>query len=155
VNTPHDIPSLLTVGASYEILPVLRASIGYHHFFDTHAKMADGKQKFLSKGTNEYLGGLEWDVCRWAQVSAGMQRTKYGFTDKFMSDMSFNVSSYSYGFGAGFNLTPDLKLNVAYFFTDYEDYTKVSEKYNGAPLAGTDVFTRTNKVFGIGLDYRF
>ena len=41
VNTPHDIPSLLTVGVSYEILPVLRASVGYHHFFDTHAKMAD------------------------------------------------------------------------------------------------------------------
>lgn len=32
VNTPHDIPSLLTVGVSYEILPVLRASVGYHHF---------------------------------------------------------------------------------------------------------------------------
>lgn len=172
VNTPSDIPSLLTIGVSYEILPVLRASVGYHHFFDTHAKMANDKQKYLKKGTNEYLAGLEWDVCKWAQISAGMQRTKYGLSDNFMTDISFTTSSYSFGFGAGFNLTNDLKLNVAYFFTNYEDYTRHSEVYNDMPaklqamgvpanlaqtakIPGTDVFTRTNKVFGIGLNYRF
>lgn len=174
VNTPNDIPSLLTVGVSYEILPVLRASVGYHHFFDTHAKMANNKQEYLKKGTNEYLAGLEWDVCKWAQISAGMQRTKYGLSDNFMSDISFTTSSYSFGFGAGFNITKDLKLNVAYFFTNYEDYTRHSEVYNDMParlqamgldltpqlaqaakIPGTDVFTRTNKVFGIGLNYRF
>ena len=123
VNTPHDIPALLTVGVSYEILPVLRASVGYHHFFDTNARMADakdpvtgqtmGKQHFIKQGTNEYLGGIEWDVCKWAQVSAGMQRTKYGVGDNYQSDMSFAVSSYSYGFGAGFDIAKNLKLNVA------------------------------------------
>lgn len=172
VNTPNDVPSLLTIGVSYEILPVLRASVGYHHFFDTQAKMANGKQKYLSQGTNEYLAGLEWDICKWVQVSAGMQRTHYGLEDGYMSDMSFTTSSYSFGFGAGFNLTPDLKLNVAYFFTNYENYTKESAVYNDIPgkmealgvpsamaqlgkIPGKDVFTRTNKVFGIGLNYRF
>ncbi|WP_251236551.1 OmpP1/FadL family transporter [Bacteroides nordii] len=171
VNTPHDIPSLLTVGVSYEILPVLRASVGYHHFFDTHAKMADatnlvtgektGKQNFIDKGTNEYLAGLEWDVCKWAQISAGMQRTKYGVEDSYQSDMSFSISSYSFGFGAGFNLAKNLKLNIAYFWTNYDDYTKEWTDYNGLSaltgqaIPGTDVFSRTNKVFGIGLDYKF
>ena len=155
VNTPHDIPSLLTVGVSYEILPVLRASVGYHHFFDTHAKMASDKQEFISQGTNEYLAGLEWDVCKWAQVSAGMQRTKYGIEDYYQSDMSFSISSYSYGFGAGFNVAKNLKLNVAYFWTNYEDYTKEMANYGGTGVPGTDVFSRTNKVFGIGLDYKF
>ena len=165
VNTPHDIPALLTVGVSYEILPVLRASVGYHHFFDTSARMADakdpvtgqtmGKQHFIKQGTNEYLGGIEWDVCKWAQVSAGMQRTKYGVGDNYQSDMSFAVSSYSYGFGAGFDITKNLKLNVAYFWTDYDKYTKETPNYGGTGISGKDVFTRTNKVFGIGLDYKF
>lgn len=156
VNTPHDIPSLLAVGVQYEILPVLRASVGYHHFFDTHAKMANDKQKFISQGTNEYLAGLEWDVCRWAQVSAGMQRTKYGLEDGYMSDMSFTTSSYSFGFGAGFRLAKDLKLNIAYFWTNYETYDKTSQVDLGtATLDYTDSFTRTNKVFGVGLDYCF
>ena len=165
VNTPQDVPSLLTVGVSYEILPVLRASVGYHHFFDTHAEMATvqdpstgeliGKQNFIGNGTNEYLAGLEWDVCKWAQVSAGMQRTKYGVKDNFQTDMSFSLSSYSFGLGAGFDVAKNLKLNVAYFWTNYDNYEKVSANYNGTGIAGTDVFSRTNKVFGIGLDYKF
>lgn len=165
VNTPHDVPSLLTIGVSYEILPVLRASVGYHHFFDTHAEMATvtdpstgelvGKQNYIGNGTNEYLAGLEWDVCDWAQVSAGMQRTKYGVKDNYQTDMSFSLSSYSYGFGAGFNVVKNLKLNIAYFWTNYDKYTKVMDNYNGTGIGGTDVFSRTNKVFGIGLDYKF
>lgn len=157
VNTPNDIPSLLSIGVSYDILPVLRASVGYHHFFDTHAKMASNKQKFLSEGTNEYLAGMEWDVLDWMQISAGLQRTKLGVEDGYMSDMSFSISSWSYGFGAGFKLTEDLKLNVAYFLTNYEDYTKASEYQvsESMKLPFADRFTRTNKVFGIGLDYRF
>ncbi len=172
VNTPHDIPSLLTVGVSYEILPVLRASVGYHHFFDTHAKMADNRQKHLSGGTNEYLAGLEWDVTKVVQVSGGMQRTKYGLEDDFMNDISFNVSSYTFGFGAGFKLAQNIKLNVAYFWTNYETYDRTSAVYNNLPeklegmgvskdmaakaaIPGTDSFTRTNKVFGVGIDYTF
>lgn len=165
VNTPHDVPSLFTVGVSYEILPVLRASVGYHHFFDKNAEMATvqdpatgelkGKQNYISKGTSEYLAGLEWDVCKWAQVSAGMQRTKYGVGDNFQTDMSFALSSYSYGLGAGFNVAKNLKLNVAYFWTSYDTYTKEVANYNGTKMSGTDLFSRTNKVFGIGLDYKF
>ncbi len=155
VNTPHDIPSLLTVGVSYEIFPMLRASVGYHHFFDTHAKMANNKQDFISRGTNEYLGGLEWDICRWAQVSAGMQRTKYSLGDGYMSDMSFTTSSYSFGFGAGFRLAKDLKLNIAYFWTNYETQDKNVSNFMNTGLSYSDSFTRTNKVFGVGLDYCF
>jgi long-subunit fatty acid transport protein len=155
----HDIPGLLSAGVSYEILPVLRASAGYHHFFDTHAKMA-GKQKHIDQGTNEYQAGLEWDITKAVQVSAGLQRTEYGVGDNFQSDMSFSISSYSYGLGAGFNVTPKLKVNVAYFWTDYDSYTKKSNNYNGTgkpgeDILGEDIFTRTNKVFGVGVDYTF
>lgn len=172
VNTPHDIPSLITLGVSYDILPTLQASVGYHHFFDSHAKMANGKEKFTGKGTNEILGGMSWDPCRFVQVSAGLQRTLYGVEDDYQTDMSFAVSSWSYGLGAGFNITKNLQLNVAYFWTKYDTYTKTMDNYNymsdklqsmGIPaeiaqnikIPGQDVFTRTNKVFGIGIDYRF
>ena len=161
VNTPHDIPSLLSIGASYQVLPTLKASVGYHHYFDKNAKMANGKQKFIKNGTNEYLGGLAWDVVDWAQLSAGIQRTRYGVGDNYQSDISFAISSFSYGLGAGFKITPNLKLNIAYFWTDYSDYNKVSDSYkciklpDGTGVPGADRFTRTNKVFGIGADYTF
>ena len=70
--------------------------------------------------------------------------------------ISFSLDSYSVGLGAAFRISPKLTMNVAYFWTDYKDYTKVSENYNGIPgMKGTDVLSRTNKVFGVGIDYKF
>lgn len=164
VNTPNDIPSLLTIGAQYSILPSVRASLGWNHFFDTHAKMANDKQKYLSGGTNEYLAGLEWDITDRVLVSGGLQSTNYGIKDGYQSDMSFTVNSHSFGMGAAFKLTPKMTVNVAYFLTKYDNYTKNTDVqlvdgkpvgYNGTPLPGSDTFTRTNKVFGVGLDYSF
>ena len=75
VNTPNDIPSMLSIAASYEFLPVLRASVEYHFFDDKSAGMAGGKQKYLTKGTNEYLAGIEWDVTKHLTLSCGGQIT--------------------------------------------------------------------------------
>ena len=75
VNTPNDIPSMLSVAVAYEFIPVLRASVEYHFFDDKNAGMANGKQKFLTKGTNEYLAGIEWDVTKQLTVSCGVQIT--------------------------------------------------------------------------------
>lgn len=155
VNTPNDIPSMLSVAAAYEILPVLRASVEYHFYDDKKAGMADGKQKYLTKGTNEYLMGIEWDVIKRLTLSCGGQITDYGLSDNFQSDTSFSCDSYTLGVGAKVVLSERANLNVGYMWTTYEDYTKTSKNYNGTELPGTNVYSRTNKVFGVSLDYRF
>lgn len=155
VNTPNDIPSMLSVAASYEFLPVLRASVEYHFYDDKKAGMAGDKQKFLTKGTNEYLAGIEWDVTKRLTLSCGGQITDYGLSDDYQSDTSFSCDSYTLGVGAKVNLTAKASLNVGYMWTNYEDYTKTSQNYNGTGLKGTNVYSRTNKVFGLSVDYRF
>lgn len=155
VNTPNDIPSMLSVAAAYEFLPVLRASVEYHFYDDKNAGMADGKQEYLTKGTNEYLMGIEWDVIKRLTLSCGAQITDYGLSDNYQSDTSFSCDSYTLGFGAKVKLSEKANLNVGYMWTTYEDYTKTSKNYNGTGLAGTNVYSRTNKVFGLSLDYKF
>ncbi|WP_303071028.1 OmpP1/FadL family transporter [Bacteroides nordii] len=155
VNTPNDIPSMLSVAASYEFLPVLRASVEYHFYDDKKAGMAGDKQKSLTKGTNEYLAGIEWDVTKRLTLSCGGQITDYGLSDDYQSDTSFSCDSYTLGVGAKVNLTAKASLNVGYMWTKYEDYTKTSQNYNGTGLKGTNVYSRTNKVFGLSIDYRF
>lgn len=149
VNTAHDIPALLTIGASYQILPQLQASIGYHRFFDSNAKMQDNKQKHAGS-TNEYLAGLEYRINKMFLVSAGGQITRYGVKDAYQKDLSFSCNSYSLGLGGAVNVSPTVKINVGYFWTNYSDYSKT-------PGIGTgkDVFSRTNKVFGAGVDFSF
>lgn len=144
----EDSPSLLTVGAQYEILPSLRAMVGYHHYFDQDAKQWN---KDMYGDTNEYLAGAEWDINKTFTVSAGGQRTKYGIKDAGINDMSFNVSSYTFGFGVGVNVTEKVKINAAYFQTLYEDYDKTEQVSEGVNV--TNSFTRTNRVLGLGVNF--
>ena len=152
VKSDYDIPALLTVGASYKFFnDKLTASAGYHLFFDKQADMTDAKQKHLANNSHELLAGLEYQICDRVLVSAGGQLTRIGLTDEFQSDLSFTSNSYSIGFGTQIKITEKLSANLAYFFTNYDDYTK------DAPFgtASKTVYSRSNQTFGIGLDYKF
>lgn len=157
VNTPNDLPGIWTLGAQYSVMPNLRVMASYHYFFDKNAKMANDKQKKLSGNTQEFLAGVEWDITKDVMVSAGAQRTKYGLGDgSFLTDMSFITSSYSVGFGAKFRVMKNASLNIAYFWTDYENVNKeYTQNIQGMEVACTDNFTRTNKVLGVGIDIDF
>ena len=155
VNTPSDIPSMLSVAAGYEFLPNLRASVEYHFFDDKNAGMASDRQKTLKHGTHEYLAGIEWDIVKQITVSGGFQKTNYGLSDDFQTDTSFYCDSYSLGFGARLHLSQSLSMDIAYFWTNYSDYTKNSDNYYGTNISGTNLYSRTNKVFGLSLNYNF
>lgn len=154
VNTPNDLPGIFSIGAQYEVIPSLRFSAGYHFFFDKDARMANDKQTALTGNTKEYLAGVEYDVNKIIQISAGVQSTNYGLGNgEYLSDMSFTTNSYSVGFGAGVKITNKAKLNIAYFWTNYETLKKeYSQTISGVTVNNTDEFTRTNKVLGVGLD---
>lgn len=174
-----DIPTLLTLGVQYRPIAGLRLNAGYHYYFDREAKsgadVSGWKNKHLDHGTMEYNFGAEYDLNEKYELSVGMQRTIYPNTDAYMSDLSFNVNSYSVGLGVGYRLNDRVKFNVAYFQTFYGDYTKTSDNYNNTSniiakaqgeerakaivasgaLRGTDTFTRTNKVFGVSAEFKF
>lgn len=171
----EDNPALLTAGVSWQIVQPIRLSVGYHHFFDKQAKAYNDMQKKLDGGTNEFLAGLEVDVCKPLMLSVGVQSTNYQFTDDYMNDISFNVSSYTIGCGACVRVSDRVRVNVAYFQTNYQHYDRTTADYNNisslvnsmtggstgtalvqsGALAGSDSFTRTNKTFGLGVDFSF
>lgn len=175
VNTPNDIPGILALGAQYEVLKNLRVMAGYNHYFDKDARMDNNKQRFLKHNTQEFLAGVEWDINPSVTVSAGGQRTLYGLGDgKYLTDLSFVTSSYSFGVGAKIKVAKNAHLNVAYFFTNYSKFTKnyedaitigreqvtqpdgtISVQPKTLATKNTDIFTRTNKVLGVGLDIDF
>lgn len=161
VNTPNDIPGILTVGGCYEIQPTWRVMASYHYYFDKDARMDKDKQKLLSSNTWEWALGSEYDISDALTVSAGMQRTKYGLGDgSYLTDMSFTTSSYSYGFGAKVRVAPKVTVEASYFWTNYETFDKeYDQEYSAAGMSATahntDQFTRTNKVFGVGVNLDF
>lgn len=159
----EDSPSMLSVGAQWTALPNLRLNAGYHHFFDKNSKKYNDEQKLLNGDTNEYLGGVEYDLNKKLTASAGLQVTRYGLSDDFMNDMSFVVNSFSYGVGFRYQINDKIALNAAYFKTVYENYdrtTPANPNPNPAvspvPSPETkDTFTRSNRVFGVGCEFTF
>ena len=154
-ETPNDIPAYLSAGADFYITSGWKVSGGYHHFFDSDAKMANDKQNYINGGVNEFLAGTEYKISKMFLVSAGFQLTNTAVTDDYQSDLSFSLNSYSVGLGGAIDVTPKLRVNLAYFFTNYSDWTKASTDYNKTTLAGKDVYARTSKVFGVGVEYKF
>lgn len=153
-NAPSDLPGLWTLGAQYEVAPNVRVMASTHYYFDKSSRMANDRQKDLSRNTMEYLGGVEWDVTKDIMVSAGGQITDYGLGDgKAITDMSFVTSSYSLGFGAKFSVAKNVKVNLAYFWTDYRHFKKnYTQEIQNIQIQNTDDFTRTNKILGVGVD---
>ena len=159
----EDQPSLLSFGVQYSPIDQVRINAGYHHFYDKAAKKTyykmnevgvstryDNKNDMLKSGTNEYLGGAEWDVTKKLTVSGGFQITRYGNTDEYINDISFVVNSWSYGLGLKYQITDKVAVNAAYFKTCYDDYTtKVDE------TGIQNSFTRSNRVGAIGIDIAF
>jgi len=118
--------------------------------------MAGNRQHELKYGTQEVLVGLEYDINKVVTVSAGGQRTDYGLKDNYQQNTSFACDSYSVGLGAAFNIIKGLRLNVGYFCSIYKDYER-NTNYGSAeqPLPATETYSRTNHVFGVGIDYKF
>jgi long-subunit fatty acid transport protein len=130
IKEAEDVPALLTLGAQWSIIPTVRVSAGWHHFFDKDARMHQDVNRHLDGDTNEYLFGAEWDVSKRFTVSAGGQRTVYGLSDEFMDDISFSVSSTSFGLGCSVKLSQSVKINLAYFWTNYQTYDRSQADYN-------------------------
>ena len=149
----EDAPALLAAGVQWTVTPGVNVMVGYHHYFDTDAHWYNHNEKLLGGGTNEYLGGAEWDINDKINISAGIQFTDYQLTDKYMNDMSFVVDSYSYGFGLTYKFNKTVKASLAYFQTNYSDYDRVTQAdpETGATIVG-DSFTRTNRVLGLGVE---
>ena len=155
VKTRYDMPSLFVAAVGYEFTKQLRATLEYHFFDDKHAIMAGDRQKELDHGTHEILAGVEYDINDKFTVSCGGQRTDYGLSDGYQQNTSFACDSYSLGLGGAWNITDKMRLNVSYFCSLYSDYKKQQDQYQGTPFPGSDTYSRTNHVIGIGLDYKF
>ncbi|MBQ2300501.1 MAG: outer membrane beta-barrel protein [Bacteroidaceae bacterium] len=140
-----DIPALLTLGAQYSVLDNVRVMGGFHYFFDKDAK---GSATDVEKNTWEVTLGAEWDVNNWLTVSAGTQRTKYGFGQN-MQDTNFNVSSTALCLGATFHVSKMVNINAGYMHSFYNDHT--IKDNNGI----TNTYTRKNDAVGVSVDLKF
>ena len=155
-----DIPSMYTLGVQYSPISSVRIMAGWHEYGDKHATQYGDKQDKIDDDTWEITAGAEWDVCKWLTLSGGWQSTNYGLSDEYMNDLSFTTNSNSWGVGARINVTEKWNIDLGFMQTLYKDREVNAYIVNPATssipsVSKTDVYSRTNRVLGIGLNFNF
>lgn len=148
-----DIPAILTLGVQYSPIKTLRINAGGHVFFDKQATQYNHRERELDGQTWEITAGAEYDVCKWATVSAGWQTTHYGLGEnsRYITDMSFVTNSNSIGLGARFHVGKRVAIDVSYFKTLYHHYEKHQTDYNNIKSNFANVLGGLQQEVGSGL----
>lgn len=140
-----DMPGMLALGTEIQPIAGLRFDFGYNHYFDRATRQWG---KSLLQDTNEMVFGAEYDVTDKLTLSAGFQKTFYRQEKENFSDLSFIMSAWSSAVGLEYSVTSNLKLNAGYFHTFYRNHTNTT-------AVSTTAYSRTSRVFGIGVEYSF
>ena len=145
----EDGPALLAVGAQYSPIEKVRIDVAYHQFFDKDSKKYADKQKYIKNNTHEFLVGAEYDICKLITISGSYEYTRYGLSDDFMNDLSFNLSNYMIGGGVRIHPSKYFNIDLGYMCTFYNSRNVADRKTPGK----VDHYDRKNHTFGIGFNF--
>ena len=144
-----DAPALLSLGGSWQIIPMVKVMAGWNYYFDKDAKVESllgGDQMMaLSRNTIEYQFGTEVKVCKNLLLSAGIQYTNFGMNNNYISDLNFNNDAFMTGIGGKYSINDKLDINVAYSYTNYAPYNNT---------ATATYYKRKTHAATIGVDFR-
>ena len=151
-----DMPALLNIGAQYRPIENVKLAASWRYYFDkcsTKDGYADGEKinmnDLLDNNTMEFLASAEWKFCKWVAASFSWQNTSYGLSDAYMSDTDFNLSSNSIGAGLRIYPCSFMNIDLGYMHTFYKD--RAVTDANGI----NNLYSRTNDVVGVGLNFAF
>lgn len=144
-----DAPAILSLGASWDVIPALKVMAGWVYYFDKDAKveslMGGDNMKKLSRNTIEYLFGAEYRITPKFLVSAGIQYSNYGINDTYTSDLAFINDSFTTGVGGKYSINDKWDINFGYVYANYAPDNNI--------LTGTRYERKTHNV-SIGVDFR-
>lgn len=145
--TNADIPAQLSVGANYKFSDKFSAQVGYHTYFDKNTGWGE-EADLIDKNYMEIGLGLEYNISDNFLVSAGYLSAQTGVNQvNYNDDLSYSLSSNTFGLGGAYALNDMLKLQFGGYYTMYESPTI---DYMGGPL--TQKYEKSNMAFAIGLD---
>ena len=147
----NDTPASLSLGASWQATSWLQAMISANYYFDKDAVVesllggADNNVN-LEHNTYELAAGLEFKVCKGLLLSAGVQYTDFGITNKYTSDLNFNNDSFMTGLGGKYSINKHWDINAGFCFAVYK------EDKNDLKAA---TYNRSTYNATIGVDFKF
>jgi len=158
-----DMPAMLSIGIGYNVNEKLKASIGYHYYFDKDANYGKkdtlgeyvSNDKVMDNNYYELGFGLEYKLSEKLLISAGYLMASTGVNnDLYQTDLSYSLSSSTFGGGFAYKINDKFDVNLGVSYTMYDEMDK---NYTHA-MGGTnyvsviDTYDKDALIFGIGVD---
>jgi long-chain fatty acid transport protein len=160
VKSNNDIPAILAFGASYAILPELRAHFSYTQTFDKNANW-DGRELLVDKNGNDMAFGLEYDLSSSLTVSAGYQKTSYNFLTGYQTDLAHDLPADTIGAGLKWKMNDQLSFDLGLISVKYTTDNKTIPYVLNTPLGALPLgsfgehYKESTFAVGIGINYSF
>jgi long-subunit fatty acid transport protein len=163
-STVHsDMPAMLSAGIQYKIIPQLTASAGFHYYFDKSAnygKTLDAtneqveNDEVIDNNYYEIALGLEYAIGEKFLVSGGFLLAQTGVSDDYQSDLSYSLSSNTFGLGVGYKITEKIMINLGGSYSMYKDGEKTQVDMSTGQ-SFTNNFYKDALIMAIGVDFSF
>lgn len=156
----RDFPSMIGLGASYQLTPKLRGEVDGNYWFQKAVdwgRTSEGKDISDLAGDSWSIGAAgAYQVLPKLEISSGVLYTRYDWGDL---DAYYNANLgaievfYSddvmFGLGFGYEILTGLKLNAGTGYIIYEDETVHT------PTGDVDIENTSSWAIAFGVDYSF
>ena len=151
--TNADIPALLSIGARYQIVDNVNVQAGFHTYFDSKAGWAteDDGTELIDHNFTELAAGVEWNISGKFLLSTGYLAAITGVNDKYQSDLSYSLSTSTFGFGGAYAFSDSFKLQLGGFYTMYNQQTVPQGGTESSMIYG-ETYDKATWALSIGLD---
>ena len=164
-KTRSDMPALFTLGASYQLFKKLKVAAGFHYYFDKNAdygRSLNGvvvENNTVIKSNNyEFALGAEYNLTEKILVSAGYLYAKTGVMVGYNTDLSYALSSNSFGLGGKIVLMPkvDLELSSSYtwYIPGYKYYDHTIPTTPPQTVSLKEKYYKDVLIFAVGLNIK-
>ncbi len=162
-----DMPAMMSLGVDYKITPKFSATAGFHYYWDKKAnygKTLHGEEvaneKIIDKNYMELGLGLEYGITEKLFASLGYLYAQTGVGKDYQSDLSFSLTSSTFGGGLGYKINDKIMINAGALYSAYnkgtKTYTVERQTVSGTQdVQVTDTYYKDNLIFSIGLDLSF
>jgi long-subunit fatty acid transport protein len=149
----NDMPSMFSLGVSYQVSPQLRLSGTGHYYLDRSANygkeinnVAVDNTQVIDKNYWEAAFGAEYQLSSEFMLSLGYLRTTTGVNANYQSDLSHSLNTNTIAGGFRYAFSDKTALNLGVMNTWYAPDTKAFTGFS-------DTYKRSAFVFGFGVDF--
>ncbi len=158
-----DMPAMISLGVDYQILSKLSVTTGFHYYFDKSvnygrslAGVAVKNEDVIDNNYWEVGIGLEYALTDKFFVSAGYLSANSGVNEDYHTDLSYSLSSNTFGGGLKYALSEKMAFNLGVGYTIYADGSRVFDYLlDVVNIPVTESYTKTNLFIGVGFDFSF